>query len=192
MDGVDGSPRRRGGPTIDKIKMLVLQTYHKDSYMAHRRDWRLGHEGRYRRTSSPPPPPAGRPSAPSAVGRSASCAVPGREQGAPSRFRQPASVGRLHPTGCSPGFVRSLSSAERHQTASGGTVEARPELLTVGGLRRNGTVPAPAPEVSRAEVNRAEPCGRRAAQPSDRRCRRPGRPQPLAGQPRGACGGVRE
>uniref|UniRef100_A0A0P4VYM7 ASD2 domain-containing protein n=1 Tax=Scylla olivacea TaxID=85551 RepID=A0A0P4VYM7_SCYOL len=28
-------------------------TYHKDSYMAHRRDWKTGFEGRYRRTTSP-------------------------------------------------------------------------------------------------------------------------------------------
>ncbi|XP_068248628.1 protein Shroom3-like isoform X2 [Palaemon carinicauda] len=28
-------------------------TYHKDSYMAHRRDWKTGFEGRYRRTISP-------------------------------------------------------------------------------------------------------------------------------------------
>ncbi|XP_045117875.1 serine-rich adhesin for platelets-like isoform X4 [Portunus trituberculatus] len=29
------------------------RTYHKDSYMAHRRDWKTGFEGRYRRTISP-------------------------------------------------------------------------------------------------------------------------------------------
>ncbi|KAB7507569.1 hypothetical protein Anas_00037 [Armadillidium nasatum] len=27
--------------------------YHKDSYMAHRKDWKTGYEGRYRRTHSP-------------------------------------------------------------------------------------------------------------------------------------------
>ncbi|KAK3866783.1 hypothetical protein Pcinc_027696 [Petrolisthes cinctipes] len=31
-------------------------TYHKDSYMAHRRDWKTGFEGRYRRTVSPSSP----------------------------------------------------------------------------------------------------------------------------------------
>ncbi|XP_064118240.1 PHD finger protein rhinoceros-like isoform X4 [Macrobrachium nipponense] len=33
--------------------MMTPQTYHKDSYMAHRRDWKTGFEGRYRRTISP-------------------------------------------------------------------------------------------------------------------------------------------
>lgn len=36
--------------------LLYYRTYHKDSYMAHRRDWKTGFEGRYRRTVSPSSP----------------------------------------------------------------------------------------------------------------------------------------
>ena len=35
------------------LPLLSRRTYHKDSYMAHRRDWKTGFEGRYRRTNSP-------------------------------------------------------------------------------------------------------------------------------------------
>ncbi|XP_071548417.1 uncharacterized protein [Panulirus ornatus] len=55
----DSPPRERlmGTPPPlprETLKSLSTpQTYHKDSYMAHRRDWKTGFEGRYRRTISP-------------------------------------------------------------------------------------------------------------------------------------------
>lgn len=55
----DSPPRERltGTPPPvprDASKNIITpQTYHKDSYMAHRRDWKTGFEGRYRRTISP-------------------------------------------------------------------------------------------------------------------------------------------
>ena len=91
--------------------MFGDRTYHKDSYMAHRRDWRqgLGHEGRYRRTQSPSPPvERRRPSwpvslSPPTVARSVSYAAPSRQtqQLSPLRLSQPASTGRLNAAGSS-------------------------------------------------------------------------------------------
>ncbi|XP_043192642.1 serine/arginine repetitive matrix protein 2-like isoform X2 [Amphibalanus amphitrite] len=83
-------------------------TYHKDSYMAHRRDWKFGYEGRYRRTMSPSPPArAAEPSSPSpppppppvaptpAIGRSVSYAAPRCEEATTPRLEAATSAGRL-------------------------------------------------------------------------------------------------
>ena len=74
--------------------------------MAHRRDWKFGYEGRYRRTMSPSPPthrpevdspPPPPPPPPAGIGRSVSYAAPRTEEGNATspRLKTATSTGRL-------------------------------------------------------------------------------------------------
>ncbi|XP_043233626.1 nascent polypeptide-associated complex subunit alpha, muscle-specific form-like isoform X2 [Amphibalanus amphitrite] len=136
-------------------------TYHKDSYMAHRRDWRqgLGHEGRYRRTESPSP--AGerrRPSwpvalSPPTIARSVSYAAPSRQgpQPAPLRLPHPASAERLHPAPSDTDESQSWAS-DSQSTAGPPSPSGSLSAPTAGPQSPSGslgTLPPPSPGGSR-------------------------------------------
>ena len=75
--------------------------------MAHRRDWKFGYEGRYRRTmspsppargvetTSPSPPPPPPPAPTTAIARSVSYAAPRCEEATTPRLKTATSTGRL-------------------------------------------------------------------------------------------------